>query len=73
MEEITRIQKGYAIPDTELRDSMVNDNKEFILPKYEQFYSKYARMNFSKTPDKYLRYTVDDVRRCIEQLFDSAA
>lgn len=40
MEEITRTQKAYAVPDVELRESLKRDNKEFILPKYTMFYEK---------------------------------
>lgn len=40
MEEITRIQKAYAVPDIQLRESLKRDNKEFILPKYTMFYEK---------------------------------
>lgn len=40
MEEITRIQKAYAVPDVQLRESLKRDNKEFILPKYTMFYEK---------------------------------
>ncbi|KAG8201617.1 hypothetical protein JTE90_012687 [Oedothorax gibbosus] len=40
MEEITRTQKAYAVPDPELRETLKKDNKEFILPKYNMFYDK---------------------------------
>lgn len=40
MEEISRIQRGYSIPDVELRESIKRDNKEYILPKYKAFYDR---------------------------------
>jgi len=41
MEEIARVQRGYSIPDVELRESLKRDNKEYILPKYNAFYERY--------------------------------
>ncbi|UYV76342.1 EXOC7 [Cordylochernes scorpioides] len=73
VEEITRIQKNYAIPDHELRQSLKETNKDFILPKYQLFYDKYSAIPFSKNSEKYLRYSVDDVAAMISQFFDAAA
>ena len=39
-EEIRRSQTGYAIPDTELRETLKRDNRDFILPKYSNFFKK---------------------------------
>lgn len=73
MEEIYRIQKAYAIPDVELRESLKHDNKEFILPKYQMFYDKYASFHFTKNPEKYLKYLPIDVSNMIDKFFDAAA
>lgn len=40
MEEILKLQRGYTIPDVELREGLKRDNKEFVLPKYSAFYDK---------------------------------
>ena len=68
-----RIQKGYAIPDPELRESLKKDNKEFILPKYREFLAKYRVTNFTKNPEKYIRFTERQVSQFIDSFFDSAA
>lgn len=73
MEDIYKIQKGYAIPDTELRESLKRENKDFILPKYSAFYDKYKDMSFTKHKEKYIRYTLLDVRNMIDRFFDVAA
>ena len=73
VEEIFRIQKGYTIPDSELREILKRDNKEFILPKYRAFLAKYRTTNFSKNPEKYIRYTERDIGSYIDKFFDSAA
>ncbi|XP_050536119.1 exocyst complex component 7 isoform X2 [Daktulosphaira vitifoliae] len=38
IEEILKLQRGYTIPDIELREGLKRDNKEYILPKYNAFY-----------------------------------
>merc|ERR1719347_2501282 len=47
IEDISTTQKRYSIPDVELRESLKRDNKEYILPKYNSFYDKYANVQFS--------------------------
>ncbi|KAI5643554.1 exo70 exocyst complex subunit domain-containing protein [Phthorimaea operculella] len=56
-EEITRAQRGYSVPDLELREALKRDNKQAILPPYNTFYDNYAALPFSKNPDKYVKYT----------------
>ncbi|WAQ95596.1 EXOC7-like protein [Mya arenaria] len=67
LDEILRTQKGYAIPDTELRTQMKKDNIEFIVPAYRIFLEKYRKLNFTKNPDKYIKYTVENVEDIIEK------
>ncbi|KAG1684836.1 Exocyst complex component 7 [Nymphon striatum] len=73
IEEICRIQKGYAIPDVELRETMKRDNKEYILPKFQMFYDKYSNIHFTKNTDKYLKFTPRKVDGFINEFFDAAA
>lgn len=73
LEEIMRTQKGYAIPDQELRSSLKKDNIEFIVPAYKIFLDKYKKMNFTKNVDKYIKYSVEDVQVMINGFFDTAA
>ncbi|KAG8201616.1 hypothetical protein JTE90_012687 [Oedothorax gibbosus] len=73
MEEITRTQKAYAVPDPELRETLKKDNKEFILPKYNMFYDKYIDAGFTKNIEKYIKYTPIDVSNTIDKFFDAAA
>ncbi|XP_060593061.1 LOW QUALITY PROTEIN: exocyst complex component 7-like [Ruditapes philippinarum] len=73
LEEILRTQKGYAIPDQELRSSLKKDNIEFIMPAYKIFLDKYKKMNFTKNLDKYIKYQVVDVEEMINKFFDTAA
>lgn len=61
------------MPDTELRESIKKDNKEYIIPKYHMFREKYEKLNFTKNPEKYIKYSVEDVEKVIERFFDTSA
>jgi len=73
IEDISTTQKRYSIPDGELRESLKRDNKEYILPKYNSFYDKYANVQFSKNVEKYIKYTPAQVSGLIDSFFDIAA
>lgn len=73
MEDILKIQKGYAIPDQELREQMKKDNKDFIIPAFRMFLDKFKRLNFTKNPEKYIKYSVQDVAEVVDKLFDMSA
>ncbi|ELT97419.1 hypothetical protein CAPTEDRAFT_153271 [Capitella teleta] len=73
IEEITRTQKSYAVPDTELKEQLKQDNKEYVLPFYRSFRKRYEGTNFTKNPEKYIKYTERDIVAMIEQFFDSTA
>ncbi|KAJ8966528.1 hypothetical protein NQ314_003481 [Rhamnusium bicolor] len=40
IDEIAKVQRGYSIPDIELRESIKRDNKELIIPVYNAFYNR---------------------------------
>ena len=71
--EISTLQRMYSIPDVELRESLKRDNKEFICPRYNSFYEKYAGLPFSKHPEKYVKFTPAEVSSQIDSFFDAAA
>lgn len=73
IEDICKIQKGYAIPDVELREGLKRENKEFILPKYQTFYNKYVQMQFTKNLDKYVKHDPAMVSSLLDKFFDVAA
>ena len=66
-------QRGFSVPDIELRESLKRDNKEYILPKYQAFYDKYSNVQFSKQSDKYIRYSPAQISSIIDTFFDLAA
>ncbi|CAH1108238.1 unnamed protein product [Psylliodes chrysocephalus] len=73
IEEISKVQRGYSIPDIELRESIKRDNKELIIPRYNAFYNKYAGVHFTKNHEKYIKHKPDEVSAIIDRFFDVAA
>ncbi|GBP03185.1 Exocyst complex component 7 [Eumeta japonica] len=73
LEECTRVQRGYSVPDAELRESLKRDNKEAILPPYTRFYDTYANLPFSKNPEKYIKYSPVQVAAQLDGYFDETA
>lgn len=68
-----KIQKGYAIPDQELRDNLKKDNKDYIVPRYKLFLEKYEKINFTKNREKYIKYIPAQVSDIIDKFFDTSA
>ena len=66
-------KQKYLSTDVELRESLKRDNKEYICPKYNAFYEKYANVLFTKHPQKYVKYTPAEVSNAIDSFFDAAA
>nr|XP_013190126.1 unnamed protein product [Amyelois transitella] len=72
-EETTKVQRGYSVPDPELREALKRDNKQAILPPYTAFYEQYASLPFSKNPDKYVKYSPVQIATQLDGYFDEAA
>ncbi|KAL9956376.1 hypothetical protein ACROYT_G037843 [Oculina patagonica] len=72
-EELYEIQKTYAVPDTQLRDQLRNENMDLILPLYTAFRDKYSSLPFTKNPEKYIKYTVEEVEVKLKSFFDVSA
>lgn len=73
LEEIHRIQKAYAIPDPELRQQLIKENKEYMVPRYQMFYTKYSVLSFTKNRAKYVKFDVQAVGKLLESFFDASA
>jgi len=73
IEEVVKVQRGYSVPDVELRESLKRDNKEYIIPKYDLFFNTFSKTQFTKNPEKYIKYKSEDVANIIDKFFDVAA
>ncbi|XP_049669130.1 exocyst complex component 7 isoform X13 [Accipiter gentilis] len=73
LEELCKIQKAWAIPDMEQRDKIRRAQKTIVKETYGAFLSRYGNVPFTKNPEKYIKYQVDQVGEMIEKLFDTSA
>jgi len=73
LETMCSAQRTYSVPDLELAQSLKKECKSVIFPRYQAFFNKYHTASFSKNPEKYLRYTPQDVSAMMDKLFDSQA
>lgn len=73
LEELCKIQKGWAIPDKEQRDFIRQAQRKVVSEAYKTFLQRYANISFTKNPEKYHKYRPDDVEDMIERLFDTSA
>ncbi|KAM8945282.1 exocyst complex component 7 isoform 5-T5 [Pelodytes ibericus] len=74
LEEICKIQKSWAIPDKRQRERIRQAQKSIVQEAYGAFLHKYGTgVNFTKNPEKYIKYSVDHVGEMIERLFDTSA
>lgn len=72
-EEMYRAQKSYAMPDQELRNQVLREVKQVLLPLYSRFVDKYQGTDFTKNPAKYIKYDRDQLERMINQFFEPSA
>ncbi|XP_046978448.1 exocyst complex component 7 [Vanessa cardui] len=72
-EESTRAQRGYSVPDAELREALKRANKQALLPPYAALHARAAAAAFSKNPDKYLKHTPLQIAAQLDGYFDEAA
>jgi len=70
LEELHKVQQNWSIPDPHLRARIRGDNVEIVAPVYAEFYRVHAKMNFTKNPDKYLKYSPDSLDSKLRSFFD---
>ncbi|XP_019837417.2 exocyst complex component 7 isoform X4 [Bos indicus] len=73
LEELCKIQKAWAIPDTEQRDKIRQAQKSIVKETYGAFLNRYGSVPFTKNPEKYIKYRVEQVGDMIDRLFDTSA
>ncbi|XP_014872205.1 exocyst complex component 7 isoform X3 [Poecilia latipinna] len=73
LEELCKIQKGWAIPDKEQRDYIRQSQRKIVSDAYRAFLHRCANISFTKNPEKYHKYRPEEVEEMIEKLFDTSA
>ncbi|XP_019730051.1 exocyst complex component 7 isoform X4 [Hippocampus comes] len=73
LEELCKIQKGWAVPDKEQRDFIRLAQKRAVTHAYTGFLHRCANLPFTKNPEKYHKYRPEEVEDMIDRLFDTSA
>ncbi|XP_059388835.1 exocyst complex component 7 isoform X12 [Carassius carassius] len=73
LEELCKIQQGWAVPDKEQRDAIRQAEKRVVSEAYRAFLQRCANISFTKNPEKYHRYSPEQVEDMIDRLFDTSA
>ncbi|XP_030645552.1 exocyst complex component 7-like [Chanos chanos] len=73
LEGMCRTQKVWAMPDQEQRDVLLHTLKSSICQDYRTFLERYGHVTFTKHPEKYHKYSPEQVEDMIGQLFDLSA
>uniref|UniRef100_A0A673GVK6 Exocyst complex component 7 n=1 Tax=Sinocyclocheilus rhinocerous TaxID=307959 RepID=A0A673GVK6_9TELE len=73
LEELCKIQQGWAVPDKEQRDAIRQAQKRVVSEAYRAFLQRCANISFTKNPEKYHRYSLEQVEEMIDKLFDTSA
>ncbi|XP_061782816.1 exocyst complex component 7 isoform X7 [Nerophis lumbriciformis] len=73
LEDLCKIQKGWAIPDKEQRDFIRRAQRGVVSDAYRSYLHRCANISFTKNPEKYHKYRPEEVEDMIERLFDTSA
>uniref|UniRef100_A0A8C1F725 Exocyst complex component 7 n=1 Tax=Cyprinus carpio carpio TaxID=630221 RepID=A0A8C1F725_CYPCA len=73
LDELCKIQQGWAVPDKEQRDAIRQAQKRVVSEAYRAFLQRCANISFTKNPEKYHRYSPEQVEKMIDKLFDTSA
>ncbi|KXS12403.1 Exo70 exocyst complex subunit [Gonapodya prolifera JEL478] len=63
-------QRSFSIPDTELRQQLVQAVRQAMVPLYAKFYDKYQDVEFTKNQQKYVKFTPQQLEKLLGELFD---
>lgn len=70
-EELHQRQSQWAVPDTELRESLRLSVAEVLLPAYRSFLKRFGPLiDGGKNPQKYVRYQPEDLERMLGEFFE---
>ncbi|GFZ05993.1 exocyst subunit exo70 family protein A1 [Actinidia rufa] len=73
-EELHQRQSQWTVPDSELRESLRLAVAEVLLPAYRYFIKRYgALVESGKTPQKYIRYSAEDLDHMLGDFFEGKA
>ncbi|KAH7842653.1 hypothetical protein Vadar_007724 [Vaccinium darrowii] len=72
--EVHKTQAAWVIPDDELREEVRGKISEPLIPAYTAFLDRFSNyLGSGKHPESFVKYTVEDIRVAIKDLFQEQA
>ncbi|MBA0735591.1 hypothetical protein Gogos_019426 [Gossypium gossypioides] len=72
-EEIYRIQTGWKVPDTQLREELRISISEKVIPAYRSFMGRFgSQLESGRNSGKYIKYTPEDLENYLLDLFEGS-
>jgi exocyst complex protein 7 len=65
-----REHQQLLVDDVQLRDQLRAESSKLVLDMYEAYHTRFAHMQFTRNPEKYIRYNPSTLKRIIESLFE---
>lgn len=72
-EDANKLQKNIAIPDSELRATTIKEIRTLLVPLYTRLLEKIQTADFSKNPQKYLKYDAAAIESMLDRFFDASS
>ncbi|XP_062199630.1 exocyst complex component EXO70A1-like [Phragmites australis] len=73
-EEAHRIQSGWYVPDTQLREELRISISEKLLPAYRSFLGRFRHhIENGRHPELYIKYSVEDLEIAMADFFEAAS
>ncbi|KIZ02022.1 Exocyst complex component 7 [Monoraphidium neglectum] len=66
LERIYATQSCWTIPDAMLRDAVKRVVKNDVMQPYQEFLRRYADVQFTTTPAKYIKFTAGDIQTIVD-------
>ncbi|KAI8467925.1 MAG: Cullin repeat-like-containing domain protein [Monoraphidium minutum] len=66
LERVYATQSSWTIPDASLRDAVKRVLKGDVVPPYQDFLRRFADVQFSTAPAKYIKFTAGDIEAIID-------
>jgi len=68
-----KIQQQYSIPDRELRTKIRRGVVDLLIPLYKTFLDRHKDSNFTKHPEKYIKYDPAQLERMLNEFFGTGS
>ncbi len=72
-DDLKQVHRIYAMPDPGLREALYHRISEVVVPLYSTFLLRYRDVQFTKNPEKYIKYSLDDFKRNLSGMFEVRA